>query len=325
MPTVSVIIPTYGHAEFILETLDSVFQQTFRDFEVLVVNDGSPDHTAEVLAPLAQSGRIRYFEQRNQGVAAARNFGISQAAGTYIALLDDDDLWPPDKLAWQVKYLTESAAIAVGGGAEILNQDGGRQKFQETEDVDLSVESFFSGNPFYSPGQVLFRKAGFDSGARFDITLWGVDDLDYWVELAAHGPFKSVGRLALIYRLHDSNASKDKIRMLNNCEKFLEKRSSMLSQEQLLRCRLTGSEWLFKYLGRRIIWDLRRAVISPRPQFTKGFRLACALINTFMKTRCEAPETYRKFLKELRHAFFFDLRRALVVRLRRFKGNLVRS
>jgi glycosyltransferase involved in cell wall biosynthesis len=85
MPLVSVIIPAYGHAEYILQTLDSVFAQTFRDYEVIVVNDGSPDATAEVLRPLVEAGRIRYFEIPNAGVAAARHFAqsASDISGLY--------------------------------------------------------------------------------------------------------------------------------------------------------------------------------------------------------------------------------------------------
>ncbi len=101
-PAVSVIIPAYRHADMICQTLESVFSQTFRDFEVIVVNDGSPDRTAEVVAPFVANGKIRYFSQRNAGQAAARNRGASEARGKFFAFLDDDDVWPPEKLEWQV-------------------------------------------------------------------------------------------------------------------------------------------------------------------------------------------------------------------------------
>jgi glycosyltransferase involved in cell wall biosynthesis len=115
-PRVSVVIPTYRRQDMIIDTLESVFLQTFQDFEVIVVNDGSPDETAELLAPLAASGRIRYLEQPNQGQAAARHRGLEEATGEFIAFLDDDDLWPPDKLEWQVAYLERNPSIAAVGG-----------------------------------------------------------------------------------------------------------------------------------------------------------------------------------------------------------------
>lgn len=105
-PRVSVIIPTYRHAAYVGETIASVLAQTFRDFELIIVNDGSPDNTADVLRPLIRSNAcIRYVEQSNGGQASARNHGLRLAQGEFLAYLDDDDLWPPDKLAWQVPLL----------------------------------------------------------------------------------------------------------------------------------------------------------------------------------------------------------------------------
>jgi glycosyltransferase involved in cell wall biosynthesis len=108
LPAVSVVIPTYKHRDFILDTVNSVLSQTFRDFEIIVVNDGSPDDTASLLRPMAESGMIRYVEQSNAAAAAARNRGLEMARGKFIAFLDDDDLWPQDKLEWQVLALSNS-------------------------------------------------------------------------------------------------------------------------------------------------------------------------------------------------------------------------
>src|SRR5690348_1122151 len=113
MPRVTVVIPTYRHRDFILQTLDSVFAQTMRDFEVIVVNDGSPDDTAALLAPLVATSRVAYFEQPNQGQSRARNLGIQHARGQYIALLDDDDLWPRDKLEWQAQFLDDNPDVGM--------------------------------------------------------------------------------------------------------------------------------------------------------------------------------------------------------------------
>src|SRR5262245_5620608 len=101
-PAVSVVIPTYGHADYLLATLKSVFAQSFTDHEIILVDDGSPDNTAHVVRPLVEAGQVRYLEQPHRGPAAARNRGIREARGEFIAMLDDDDLWPPEKLQWQV-------------------------------------------------------------------------------------------------------------------------------------------------------------------------------------------------------------------------------
>ena len=122
---ISVVIPTYNHGPLLLDTLASVFAQTHQDYEVIVVNDGSPDDTAELLRPLVETRRVIYLEQENAGQAAARNRGLQAARGDYIAFLDDDDLWPADKLAWQVRVLDENPeSVLVYGRYAQLRADG---------------------------------------------------------------------------------------------------------------------------------------------------------------------------------------------------------
>ena len=95
-PKVSVVIPTYNSSQFIVETLESVFAQTYKDYEIIVVDDGSTDNTKEVLQPY--TSRIKYIYKENGGPASARNVGIKSAQGEYIAFLDSDDRWLPEKL-----------------------------------------------------------------------------------------------------------------------------------------------------------------------------------------------------------------------------------
>src|SRR5689334_6850738 len=101
-PLVSVVIPAFNRAFILPEALDSVLAQTWKDFEVLVVDDGSTDNTEEVLEPYVARHGVRFLRQANQGPAAARNRGIEAARGKYVAFLDSDDLWLPIKLAVQI-------------------------------------------------------------------------------------------------------------------------------------------------------------------------------------------------------------------------------
>ena len=110
-PNVSVVIPTYNRAQLVTEAIDSVLMQTYKDYEIIVVDDGSTDDTEQVLVPYRD--RIRYIYQENQGGAAARNAGIRNSKGTYIAFLDSDDLWLPSKLEKQVAVLNEYEDIAL--------------------------------------------------------------------------------------------------------------------------------------------------------------------------------------------------------------------
>ncbi len=219
MCLVSVIIPTYKHQEFVLATLDSVFAQTFTDYEVIVVNDGSPDDTAALLKPLAEAGRIRYIEQKNAGQSAARNRGIAEAQGEFIALLDDDDLWPPDKLEWQVQTLRENTdVVLVYGGASLV-----KPEFIITEADSLgpvlhpdkepsqgnAYREFMVTHPLCSPGQTLIRTSAVKQVGGFDEAIWGADDYDLHIRLSKVGDFIYQKRHALYYRMHSENASKN--------------------------------------------------------------------------------------------------------------------
>jgi glycosyltransferase involved in cell wall biosynthesis len=218
-PLVSVVIPTYAHADLVEETLDSVFAQTYRHLEVIVVNDGSPDDTAKVLEPIAATGRMRYVEQENRGQGAARNRGLADATGRYVAFLDDDDLWPPDKLAWQVARLqADAGAVMAYGHHGKLLPDG-------TLEVDDPIPYRPSGdalrefrlrNWLLSPGQTLMRTSDVRALGGFDPAIWGSDDWDLYVRLAARGRFLFEPRVALHYRLHGGNASRQAIRHARN-------------------------------------------------------------------------------------------------------------
>ena len=221
-PRVSVIIPTYNHRDYVLQTLDSVFAQTFTDYEIIVINDGSPDDSAEVLRPLANAGKIRYFEQPNAGQSAARNRGLAQATGEFIAFLDDDDLWPPDKLRWQVEFLQDHAdAVMVGGALQQIGADGEALGKTFYPAKSVTFETLFRGNPFFSPGQVLIRAVAMKQVGGLDEKLWGTDDYDLWFRLSEIGALGVSHRLALEYRLHAANASRNQSKMLRNALRTL--------------------------------------------------------------------------------------------------------
>jgi len=226
MPQISVIIPTYKHRDFVLATLDSVFAQTFTDIEIIVVNDGSPDDTAKVLRPLASSGHIRYIEQSNEGQAAARNRGLAEAHGEFIAFLDDDDLWPADKLEWQLKALKENPyTVFIYGAVSRVDKDFGlsippvpQQNLPPNENTTSGCvhEDFLRRNWLHSPGQALMRMEAVRRVNGFDETIWGADDYDLYIRLAEQGPILYNDHVSLYYRQHAQNASKNIKRMYQN-------------------------------------------------------------------------------------------------------------
>lgn len=210
---ISVVVPTYNHGALLLETLDSVFAQTFEDYELIVVNDGSPDDTAELLRPLVETDRIVYLEQQNAGVAAARNRGLQAARGEYIAFLDDDDLWPVDKLAWQARVLdTNPEVVLVYGRYAQLRADGELQPDRTSGFPSGAVyREFRRRNWIHSIGQTLMRTDAVRAIGGFDPRIWGADDWELYIRLARAGSFEFHDHVSLHYRLHGNNASRSAI------------------------------------------------------------------------------------------------------------------
>ena len=280
MPKVTVIIPTYKHRDFVLATLDSVFAQTFTDYEVIVVNDGSPDDTADVLKPLAEAGRIHYIEQANQGQAAARNRGLAEARGEFVAFLDDDDLWPPDKLQWQVETLTTVPDAVLVYGCNKSIGIGAGKVFPDYEAPSGLVRAFFlRQNCIGSPGQTLIRASALASIDGFDRLIWGADDYDLWFRLAKVTRIELWQRVALYYRKHSLNASRDLLRMHQNCEIVLRRHLRTLSFQNRFFYHRVSSRSLYEYLGRQILLQAKSLAVEGNARL--GFYKA-SLLRVFL-------------------------------------------
>lgn len=214
-PTVSVIIPAYNVARYIGETLQSVFAQTFTDYEVIVINDGSPD-IAELegsIQPYRQ--RILYIEQENRGAAAARNRGLLSARGELVAFLDGDDLWSPTYLEEQVKFIQNECCDLVYSDALIIGDSplAGRT-FMETapSNGEVTVRSLLNATCNVITSGVLARKQPILDYGLFDETLRNSHDFDLWVRLANQGMRLAYQRRVLLqYRCHDNSLSGDAI------------------------------------------------------------------------------------------------------------------
>ena len=221
-PTVSVIIPAYNHAQFIRESIESVLRQTLTDYEIIVVNDGSPDGTREVLKPFVDSGHIRYIEQPNAGQAVARNKGLAEARGEFVAFLDDDDLWPIDKLEWQVEEMRQNPSLClVAGFARVFKGPDQEISIWNQGHQEVTVARLCESNPLTSPGQALIRRCALTAIGGFRREIWGADDWDLYFRLTRQGSQIIRDRLALHYRLHGSNASHHTLKMVTNCLKVI--------------------------------------------------------------------------------------------------------
>jgi glycosyltransferase involved in cell wall biosynthesis len=185
---VSVIIPTYNRAALVSEAVASVLAQTCRDFELLVVDDGGTDGTAQALA--AFGGQLKVLRhERRRGVSAARNTGIAAARGEWLALLDSDDLWLPEKLARQLDYLTAHPELELCQTEEIWVRRGVRvNQPQSHRKVGGRIFRPSLTRCMISPSAVLLSRRLLERHGGFDEDLPAAEDYDLWLRLSWRYP-----------------------------------------------------------------------------------------------------------------------------------------
>lgn len=226
MPEVSVVIPTCNRAGLLPAAIGSVLRQTFQDFEILVVDDCSADATPAVVERFADP-RIRFLRHpARRGGGAARNTGIAHARGAYVAFLDDDDEWHPDKLERQMEVMRrgEPAAGAVYCGYRIVERGTGREQGRMTPKTagDLSAE-LMSRNPIGGTSCMLVRRECLDKAGGFDERLPSFQDRDLWIRLARETRFAYVPEPLLDYYVHEKKVWTNPDALLKGLEIMLAK------------------------------------------------------------------------------------------------------
>lgn len=208
---VSVIIPVYNRAELVRETVESVLEQTYRNLEVILINDGSTDHSLEIIQGLQKEHPdiIKVITQENQGQIAARNRGIGEAHGRYIAFLDSDDLWVPDKLEQQIPLFKKGVGL-VYGSVELIDGTGKNIGYDHCDPAvqgdiyhHLLVKNRMTG------GSVVVLKAALDEVGLFDPEFKAAENWDLWIRICRNYEARLVNKPVVKYRLHDSNMSKN--------------------------------------------------------------------------------------------------------------------
>ena len=208
MPKISVVIPTYNRADLISETLDSVLAQTYRDFEVIVVDDGSTDDTIKLLSKYGQD--IRIIGQENQGAGSARNTGIREAKGEFIAFLDSDDLWLPKKLERQIAFLDRNRDLSwVYTDVEVFDGESGRKLYilgQCSRLYEGDILPYLFLKNFIPSSTLLVRRSIFNEIGAFK-TLPMAQDCDMWLRIAALYPVGLIAEPLARYRIHRERIS----------------------------------------------------------------------------------------------------------------------
>ncbi len=213
-PFVSVIIPGYKK-EYIQETIESVLQQTYTNYEIIVVDDGSPYNLKEVLKDYITQNKIRYIYQENKKMAGAKNTGIRHSQGTLIAFLDDDDLWDRTKLEKQIPLFQDPQVGICYTWSKSFQSDY-PEKMEEMSISKIKIvrpefEQLLLSELFFPSSSVMVRKEALDKVGCFNETpeYYGVDDSDLWIRICFHYKAMAISEPLMFYRLHKNQFSID--------------------------------------------------------------------------------------------------------------------
>jgi len=254
MPKVSIVIPSFNSKDYIVETIDSILRQSFRDFEILLIDDCSTDGTEEIIQSISDD-RLRYLklEQNHGGPSRPRNVGIRLAQGTYVAFFDSDDLMLPGKLAKSVSFLdreedvalvfTDALTLRDGGtlldGTLLKKYSGMRRCLKETEQTGEYIlhsrdafQCLFFEN-YIPTSSVIARKDRLNQVGFFDETLLNSDDRDMWFRVTRHNDLGFVDTPLHTYRLRGGSVSKRGILTARNRIQVLEKQIATGLQSDL--------------------------------------------------------------------------------------------
>ena len=211
--TVSVVIPVYNGDRYIPQAVESVLNQTYPVNEIIIIDDGSTDQTRSVLQPYFD--RIHYVYQENQGVSVARNHGIKLSTGTFIAFLDADDVFLPQKLELQLQVFAENPQLGiVQSGWRRVNQQG--EMIMDVEPwkqvPQLNLETWLRWKPFGTMGTLLFRREALQQVGGFEPGLTHAEDVDLILRLSLAGYTSAwLHQPTVCYRQHDQNTMRDGI------------------------------------------------------------------------------------------------------------------
>lgn len=286
VPIVSVIIPAYNAEQYIAETLASVVNQTLKDIEVIVVDDGSKDNTAAAVQAFPS---VRYVRKTNGGVSAARNHGANLAQGEFLAFLDADDIWHPDKLRQQVLALSQHPECDLcrthsSTKAESLQQF---RQAKESANVDYDTEPNLASSfldPYFTTSTVMVRRAAFDRVGGFDPKLRIAEDIDFYLKVLAPAPTVLFMKESLVYKrpvagsLGDDSAA-GYVQLLAVYHRFLAEHPQ--AQRTLGRAVVDKAFYhLYTCLARSMMWvgrnqEARAAALSAMKHGPR--KLACQL------------------------------------------------
>jgi len=249
MPRVSIIIPTYNSIQYLPSAVASALNQTFKDFEIIIINDGSTDHTEEWILQ-QDDPKLRVVSQKNCGKSAARNAGILAARGNYLAFLDADDLWEPSKIELQVNYLDRYPRTGLVYTWTVLADSNGRPtgRLISSRAAGDVWKDLVRDNILTCGSTPMVRRECFRTVGLFSKDLPLAQDWDMWIRIAAYYPFAVIEKPLVRYRQHDKNTSM-KLDEMYRCNTLVLERAFQATSIDISTIRGQAYQSLCLYLG----------------------------------------------------------------------------
>jgi Glycosyl transferase family 2 len=257
---VTVVIPCYNNGCFLRDAIDSVFAQTYQQWELIVVDDGSCDDTSAIASSYPG---VRLIRQQNHGVSAARNAGLDQSKGSYVVFLDADDRLLPDALEVGVSCLESHPACAFASGkVRIAAKDGSVLRIPDEPCVESDhYVTLLKYCYIWTPSAVLFRTAVLKSVGGFKTTLSGAADWDLYLRITRRLAIFCHSRLVAEYRVHDKSMSADSALMLTDCLAALRAQRDFFKGRGLEDCKnayRVGVEGIQRFYGEPLVEKVKR-------------------------------------------------------------------
>lgn len=248
MPTVSVIIPAYNAENTILETIESIREQTFKDLEIIVIDDGSKDKTLDIVGAI-DDPRIKFFAYPNGGVSVARNRGIERSTGDFLSFIDNDDLWTPDKLELQLAALLNNTDVdAVYSWTVNMTDDGQSISFATAAEPTVEGDIYpdlLLGHFISNGSNILVRRKVVDTIGGFEPN-WVCSDWDFCLRTAAKFRFAVVPKPQILYRQVFGSMSSKVKNMEQEGLKVLD-RAYASAPAELQKRKSTSLAFLYRY------------------------------------------------------------------------------
>jgi len=319
-PLFSVVIPCYKVANYIGGCLESVLAQTFKSFEIICVDDGSPDSTVDVIKQFSDD-RIRIIHQINRGLSGARNTGINATRGIFIALLDADDLWLPNKLEEHFKHLQSNPNVGISYSASEFIDEGGTPMGlgQHPKLTDITPKDVFCRNPIGNGSAAVIRKSLLKSVSRvrqlgketrmeyFDENMRQSEDVEFWLRVALSTQYKFEGIDGTLtqYRVNMSGLSANLDKQYESWM-YSVQQNKKLNKQFIKHWFPLASAYQKRYLARRAIQSrnaktaltlIKQAILEdPRILIEEPKRTLITLICSVL---CALPEQVYKFIENI--------------------------